>query len=119
MAEDKTKNILVYADIHTKLKERAEKERLTLVDYTSKVIAECLERIEFLERVAPSISVLQSQSEPDKIHMMDTQDRKLVTVAVRDGKIFCETCETDDCKHVHFVMIYPDLRALMKEVNSL
>ena len=86
-------------------------------DYTSKILAECLARLDFLERVAPGMQLLPS--EPDKINIMDNAKDKIVRVGIRDGKIYCETCETLECRHVHYVMIYPDLKDLTAKVNEI
>lgn len=115
--ESDVRTIQIYGEVHPKLKARAEKESKSLVDYSSKIIAECIARLEFLERIAPGMQLLKSQ--PDKLNIADIKAGKIVSVGIKEGRIYCETCETDNCKHIHYAMIYPDLKELAEKVNEL
>jgi len=109
VARKNIKTIDVENQLYEKITKRAKEKNLSIHKFTNEILHQILTKDEFAKRVAPGLRLLEFES--DSILVRDDLAKKtrLATISIRNGKLWCDLDEKNDCNHIHFVLMLPDI----------
>lgn len=82
----------------------------TLIGYVNKIIEGVIEKDEFLKFYFPSISVIGILE--NKLYLRDKELGRSIGVYPINGKLYCDTDDTFECKHIHYIFALPEIAYL-------
>jgi hypothetical protein len=110
----------VYRIVYNKLSKRASDRDVSIRRFVNDLLKAVLNKYDFLEQAFPELEldVIGKKS----LYIKDYSSKKAdVTAEVKIGKsvkLYCSLCNADDCKHVHFSEIIPDIGHVMPSGDS-
>ncbi|MGA7368187.1 MAG: hypothetical protein WBX01_03595 [Nitrososphaeraceae archaeon] len=105
----------IYRLVYNKVSKKANERDVSIRKFVNDLLKAVLKKYDFLEQAFPELQldVIGKKS----LYIKDYSSKKAdVTAEVRVGKSFklwCSLCNADDCKHVHFSEIIPDIGHVM------
>lgn len=82
----------------------------TLIGYVNELIASVLKKDEFLKIYFPGISAIGILD--NKLYLRDKELDKSICVFPRNGKLYCDTDHTFECKHINYIFALPEIAYL-------
>lgn len=95
----------IYKEIYEPLSKAAFKDGMPSKTYINLLLYNCLNKLEFLNKLAPYLSI--DDFEGNRITLKDSKNRKLIDIYQRNGEFFCESDNTTNCIHTHYVWASP------------
>ncbi len=97
-----------FHEAYTKSKEDLSRRGVkSFSGYVSYMLEEQMLKDETFARHAPRIKSISVEA--DCVILRDNVNNRIVEVAIRDGELACQQCESTDCVHVGFVFSMPDV----------
>lgn len=81
--------------------------------YVTFMLEEMMQKDKTFARYAPKIEKISVDD--DRIILKDNTKNRIAEVAIQQGELYCQLCESKDCVHVGFVFSIPDV---YKVLNS-
>lgn len=97
----------IFKETYDTMKSTAEKMRWNTKEYINTVLAEALERDEFLQTYAPYLSKVGYQD--NILFIRDAKKNKTAEVYLKDRALYCGLCESKDCMHIHYAFVLPEV----------
>lgn len=93
-------------------KARAEAEKSSMVDFFNELLINLLEKEKFVRSVVGFLEIVGPEG--DRMTLMDTKNRKLIDVYLRDFELYCEQDQSNNCIHTRFVWASPQMGKLIR-----
>jgi hypothetical protein len=100
----------IFKQTYDTMKANAAKKRWNTKDYINTVLMEALEKDKFLQTFAPSLSKVGF--EDNVLFIRDAKQGKTVEIYLKDRTLYCNTCESKDCLHIHYALALPEVAKL-------
>ena len=101
----------VYRPLYNRVSKKANDRDVSIRRFVNELLKAVLNKYDFLEKAFPELEldVIGRKS----LYIKDYSSKKTdLTAEVKVGKSFklwCSLCNVDDCKHVHYSEIIPDI----------
>ncbi|MEM3160180.1 MAG: hypothetical protein QXJ74_05300 [Nitrososphaera sp.] len=106
----------VKRNVYQKLQALAESEKLSLRQYVNDLLTMSVEKNEFLQRYAPHLSKWGVQD--NVLLIRDAKLNKTAEIYLRESHLFCALDERDDCVHIHFALLLPELAMVISKATT-
>ncbi|MCS6768762.1 MAG: hypothetical protein NZ888_06335 [Candidatus Nitrosocaldus sp.] len=111
---DGYKRIPIKIEIYNKIKEE---HKIRNIEYSvsrwvSDLLLMNIEKYEYLRLYAPYISYKGVHE--NELFLRDEKLDRIVEVVLKDRTLFCRYCNKDDCIHIHYALVLPELGRLVK-----
>ena len=100
----------IFKDTYNIMKANAEKKHWNTKDYINTVLMESIERNEFLQSYAPSLSMIGYQE--NILFVRDAKKGKTAEIYLRERALYCNICDSKDCIHIHYALALPETAKL-------
>ena len=119
MPDPTRKSLTVLNEVHDKAISRYQSEKtngntdLSFIKWFSEYILLNLEKDEYMAKYAPFLEKIGITD--NRLTIRDSKKDKLTDVFIKDGKLYCNLDESNNCEHVHFTLALPELSRLKNE----
>ena len=78
-----------------------------------------IEKNEFINKIAPRLSLLVFNEESIVIQDDQLKKTRLSMIIIRDGKLWCDLDEKYDCGHIHYVLTLSQLSRIKDKLKQI
>ena len=110
MTKDKettVKTVQLYGDIAARAKVVAKREGKDFKEWVNELILLTMEKNELLSRMMPTLSLVDKS--PTSLVIYDSKQNRTAEIVLKDGQLQCYLCEKNDCPHIEFAKMLPEL----------
>lgn len=105
--------------IHQKLLTAAKSKNTSLRKLTNEILQMNLEKEQFIKKIAPRFSLMDFSEDAIVIKDEIMKKTRLAMIVVRNGKLWCDLEEKDDCEHIHYVLMLPQLSRIDDKLKQI
>ena len=109
VARKNIKTIDVENPLYEKITKKSKEKNLSIHKFTNELLRQSLTKDEFVKRVEPGLKLLEFEEESMLIRDDLAKKTRLATITIRNGKLWCDLDEKNDCNHIHYVLMLPDI----------
>lgn len=119
------KNVTLSSTVYPKVKARWEQDldakpsqtNKTFTGYINDILISVLEKDEFLETKIPGLSLIGHNSK--QMFIKDKKRNNIAEIIVKSSKLHCDLCKSNDCEHVQYALLRPEITKLKSDTVML
>lgn len=78
-----------------------------------------LEKEEFINRISPRFSLIGFSEDSIIIKDETMKKTRLSMITIRNEKLWCDVEDVDDCEHIHYALMLPQLSRIKDKLNQI
>lgn len=119
------KNVTLSSTVYPRVKARWEQDldtrpsqtNKTFTGYINDILISVLEKDEFLETKIPGFDLIGHNSK--QLFIKDIKKGKIAEIVVKTSKLYCALCKSNDCEHVQYALLRPEITKLKSDTVML
>jgi len=104
--------VAIEQEIYALAKDHAEAKGIPLVKFVNDMLLLNIEKDRFLRAYAPKLSFNGIASDGSSLFIRDERLDRTAQVFLRDGHLYCDVDNRQDCEHIHFALALPEVARL-------
>lgn len=105
--------------LHEKLTKSADAKNISLRKFVNETLRMDVEKIEFMSRIAPKLSMIEAQSDSILIRDESAKKTRFAQIVIRNEKLWCDLDDSHECEHVRYALTLPELINLKDKLKKL
>jgi len=99
--------------------DKTEKTNISIKQFVNDIIKANFEKYEFLKTVAPKISIISIESDVLSLKDESAKKSRLAEIKIKNGRLYCDLDESQNCEHIHYALILPELLKFKDKIKQI
>lgn len=94
--------IAIDREIYDNISERAGAKKVKIVTEANEILSLFLMKEQFLQKWAPHLHLYKTGE--SSLSIIDDNSKRIIEIDLKDNRVWCDTCDKDNCMHCYFAM---------------
>jgi len=106
-------------DTYQILTNKAIKSNMSIRELVNSVLLRDIENEKFLKRIAPALSLIHITDQDVLIRDENNKKSRVIQISIHNGSYWCDVDDSNNCKHIRFMLILPESIKFKDQVKTL
>jgi len=119
MARKNIKTVDMENPIYEKIIKGANETNISIHKFINELVEQALAKNEFIKTIVPRFSVIEFSEDSIIIKDEKSKQTRIVIITIQNGKLFCDVHGKNDCEHIHYVLMLPQLAKIKDKLKMV